>query len=88
MEPEDRNFRIKTKGKKTKFSKHLPPLVECSTGKGCVICQNYMVNVIMIPCGHMYSCSQCAVRNEKVILCAICRKKVTKVQSVYDSTSD
>lgn len=48
----------------------------------CSICMSRPINVILIPCGHLCLCDQCA---EKVSQCCLCRRTITSRQLVYYS---
>lgn len=52
----------------------------------CVICMDAEPNVVLIPCGHMCMCSDCAlVARQQHENCPLCRSRVRLSSRVYSS---
>lgn len=51
----------------------------------CCICLHNNVNSVLIPCGHLILCMDCASRQGKALLnrCPICRTKVDSFIKTY-----
>ena len=51
----------------------------------CVICWTEPYSVVFVPCGHMCCCPGCSKRlmRQRDKKCPMCRKKITKAQSVF-----
>ena len=48
---------------------------EDSSSVDCIICMENPKSIVLIPCGHFYTCDECSV---KVLKCPICRCAITK----------
>jgi len=46
----------------------------------CKICEEFQINVVFIPCGHLCCCETCG---NKVQLCPVCRSEITKRQKTF-----
>jgi len=57
-----------------------------TAGKECVICLDQPRECLFTPCGHWACCTKCGEKciKKKPKQCPICRKKITKVQRVFD----
>ena len=43
-------------------------------------------NSVLIPCGHLGVCMECAQELQRTTkMCPVCRKKITQVNQVFDS---
>ncbi|CAH1800689.1 unnamed protein product [Owenia fusiformis] len=49
----------------------------------CVICFSAPMAVVLIPCGHICLCRDCANALHRPKLCPICRRRVTKIQPYF-----
>lgn len=50
----------------------------------CIICQDKIKEVAMIPCGHATTCKKCHIQNTRYSMkCMVCRGAVTEVKRVY-----
>jgi len=56
-----------------------------SLDNGCLICCAKEVDCVLLPCGHMYQCTDCAqqLRGKR---CPWCKKGVTEIKRVYFRT--
>jgi len=54
----------------------VPDANEGFISKDCTICLSRTIDTIVLPCRHMYLCSQCAkdMRRKELKKCSICRK--------------
>jgi hypothetical protein len=52
--------------------------------KACIICMDRVKSTTAIPCGHVYACVTC-IRTSKPKTCAMCRKTLTGVYSLFNS---
>ena len=50
----------------------------------CAVCLDNAINVVLIPCGHMCSCSQCS---NKLSNCPICRSAIVQRVHVFHPSS-
>eukprot|EP01083_Nonionella_stella_P319052 1169150_1 len=48
----------------------------------CGFCTQNMINTAMIPCGHQYSCNECA-KKHRLRKCPICRKPIREIVKTY-----
>jgi len=57
-----------------------------NAGKECIICLDQPRECLFTPCGHWACCTKCGEKcmKKKPKQCPICRKKITKVQRVFD----
>lgn len=46
----------------------------------CKICCSEQIQVLYSPCGHLYSCQNCA---SKIRKCPVCRKRIEKLESAF-----
>lgn len=54
---------------------------EGENNETCIVCQTRKRKVACSPCGHFYSCKECATKwSDK---CAICQKKINKFLPIY-----
>ncbi|NWI61904.1 MUL1 ligase, partial [Calyptomena viridis] len=51
----------------------------------CVICLNSTKSCVFLECGHVCSCHQCYQAFPKPKKCPICRQRITRVVSLYNS---
>lgn len=72
-----RRAREEREGKVT----HTEPLNESFT---CIICYVTPREVVLLPCGHVSMCADCAYKNINRP-CPICRKKVANMNLIYIS---
>ncbi len=51
----------------------------------CVVCMDKEVNHVMVPCGHLCVCGECAkqLKSQKLSACPVCRRKPKIVQRVF-----
>lgn len=54
--------------------------------KECIVCMDNPRNSVLIPCGHLGVCMECARELHTTLkICPICRKAISKFHQVYDS---
>ena len=52
----------------------------------CIICMDNPRNSVLIPCGHLGVCMECAQELQRTTkMCPVCRNKITQVNQVFDS---
>jgi len=59
-----------------------PPPAEGS-GLECSICMERNKNTLMLPCGHICCCGECAARLPSPKICPLCRTPIASMQTVY-----
>lgn len=52
------------------------------TGESCVICLDRPRNVVILDCGHICACRECA---EQVTECPVCRRNIARLLPIYRS---
>jgi hypothetical protein len=57
------------------------PNKEGANNETCIVCQTRKRKVACSPCGHLYSCKECATKWSGK--CAICQKKINKFLPIY-----
>jgi len=59
-------------------------IVVVNDAKTCVVCMDKDVNAILIPCGHLGLCIECAKEiDSNSGFCPICRQKIESFMRVY-----
>ena len=48
---------------------------EDSSASDCTICMENPKSMVLIPCGHFYTCNECSI---KLLKCPICRCEITE----------
>mmetsp|Transcript_12232 Transcript_12232/g.20235 ORF Transcript_12232/g.20235 Transcript_12232/m.20235 type:complete len:299 (+) Transcript_12232:182-1078(+) len=59
-----------------------PEFTSSSRRNECKICMEANINSVLVPCGHMVSCTSCSKKLRK---CPICRKTISRSQQVFQS---
>ena len=56
-------------------------------GSCCIICEENINNMVMVPCGHRYLCENCRKEIKTINTCDICKKDVKMIIKTYNSGS-
>ena len=66
-------YKVKIKG----LEKEIQHLKEAQV---CKICIDKKINTVLLPCGHLVSCNECAYSLNK---CPMCRKLINSKSRIY-----
>jgi len=67
----------------TKEEKSETPTKEDNTNGTCIVCMDAPLETVFLECGHLACCNSCA---EKLKLCPICRKPISRIIPIFRAT--
>lgn len=78
---ENINRQIMPKISSVKYTEEIKDNYDYTESITCKICFCNKVNVVYVPCGHLY-CSECDTKKQKNE-CPICRTKINSIQAIF-----